>query len=77
MNAVDQVTEHLSSTRVIGADAIEDGDIVTAAVVIVRVERADEAEPEFLIMHSGDYITATGLITLAKGVVTNGLEDDE
>lgn len=76
---MDELIQHLKESKLYGADDIEEGDHITGAVVIMRIERLDEEEPSFAVMHTGDYITATGLITLGAEVGLNSIvtEEDE
>lgn len=73
---VDKIVNHLSTSQVIGEGQLEDGDLITGSVVIMRVERLDDPTPAFCVVHTGDYITATGLIALAQGVIQNGFEEE-
>lgn len=69
------ISAHLVEAKLTGGEDLLDGDMITGAVVVMRVERLDDEEPTFVMAHTGDYITATGLLTLAKGIVMNGMED--
>lgn len=72
-----EIVRHIEESTLIGDGQMEDGDFITAAAIVLRIERPDDPEPEFMVVHTGDYITATGLLTLAKGVVVSGFMDED
>lgn len=74
---MDQLIGHLATSKIFGEDQLEADDHVTAAVVVMKVEQVDAEEPQFVVVHTGDYITATGLLALAEGIVLDSIGDDE
>lgn len=74
---MDEVIRHLKESKIHGAGQLEEGDMITAASLVMRVERVDESEPSFVVMHTGDYITATGLLTLGQGVILDSFQEAE
>lgn len=76
-NTKDEIVRHLQESTLIGDGQIKAGEFITAAAVVLRVERPDDPEPEFMVAHTGDYITATGLLSLAKGVIVSSFEDKD
>lgn len=73
---MDQLIDHLRTARV-HQDELEEGDIVTAVVVVMKVERIDQEEPSFCVAHSGDYITAAGLLDLGRQIGLDNVREED
>ena len=73
----DEIVHHIKESTLMGDGQLEEGDLITAAVMVLRVERIDDPEPQFAVAHTGDYITAAGLLALAKGIIVSGCGSEE
>ena len=58
--------DYLSSAPTLsGVDELGEADIITAGVVVLRVERADEQGAAVLVACTTDWVTQRGLLAIA------------
>ncbi|MCZ4325683.1 hypothetical protein [Brachybacterium paraconglomeratum] len=62
MNAQDQLVHHIDTAELDGVEEIEEGDVITGVVVLVRLERAAEEGSALLMLSDVDYFSQLGLL---------------
>lgn len=62
-NRLAQLLQHIEHADLNGIDGLEEEDMITGVVVMMRVERPDDVGASALVMSSDvDYFTQLGLI---------------
>lgn len=74
MNAQDQLVHHIDTAELEGVEEIEEGDVITGVVVLVRLERAAEEGSALLMLADVDYFSQLGLLQAGLDVAR---ADDE
>ncbi|MFE7605764.1 hypothetical protein ACFU1Q_11440 [Brachybacterium paraconglomeratum] len=74
MNAQDQLVHHIDTAELEGVEEINDDDVITGVVVLVRLERAAEEGPALLMLSDVDYFSQLGLLQAGLDVAR---ADDE
>lgn len=74
MNAQDQLVHHIGSTDLEGVEEIEDDDVITGVLVLVRLERAAEEGSALMMLADVDYFSQVGMLLSGLDVARS---DDE
>lgn len=74
MNAQDQLVHHIDTAELEGVEEINDDDVITGVVVLVRLERAAEEGSALLMLSDVDYFSQLGLLQAGLDVAR---ADDE
>lgn len=74
MNAQDQLVHHIDTAELDGVEEIDEGDVITGVVVLVRLERAAEEGSALLMLSDVDYFSQLGLLQAGLDVAR---ADDE
>lgn len=67
-----QLLQHLEHADLDGVDELEDADLITGAVVLLRVERAAEEGTALVLASDVDYFSQLGLLTAATDLARVG-----
>lgn len=74
MNAQDQLVHHIDTAELDGVEEIDEGDVITGVVVLVRLDRAAEEGSALLMLSDVDYFSQLGLLQAGLDVAR---ADDE
>lgn len=74
MNAQDQLVHHIDTAELEGVEEINDDDVITGVVVLVRLDRAAEEGSALLMLSDVDYFSQLGLLQAGLDVAR---ADDE
>lgn len=74
MNEREHLLHHLEQSDLVGVEELEPGDLITGAVVLVRVERVDEDGSALVLTSDVDFFTQLGMLTAARDLMRD--EDD-
>ncbi|WP_087485544.1 hypothetical protein [Brachybacterium massiliense] len=69
MDPRDQLLQHLEHADLDGVDELEDGDVITGAVVLLRVERLSEEGTAVVMTSDVDFFSQLGLLTAARDLM--------
>lgn len=77
MTVSNPLIKHLEESNLQGLEDLLEGDIITGAAVVVRVERLDDPDPAFAVLQTVDYITVAGLLHLAQAMGDKNIGEEE
>lgn len=74
MDSDDQLFQYLAGTGLDGLDELDPGDVITGAVVLLRVERPSEEGSAMVMATAVDYFSQLGMLTAAMDLVRSDEE---
>lgn len=75
MDQHEQLLHHLEHVELDGLEELEDEDVITGVVVLLRVERPAEEGSALVMTSDVDYFSQLGMLTAASDLVRADDED--